>query len=205
MRLRIRCLTAIWQCFLALLTVYARADTRIENGTDPTGRFSIRITSEQQNDSQSYEVWFYDEKTDKRLAKTDAECVYATAQSAAETMKVAWHGSGDFVAFNHRDSKHSMELFVYSLLSGKPSRLQLQNYEQNALGRVNAVEVALHSVSTPKPWNNDILMIDYYFSVDHKDIGRQFYNAEIKLQLHHEPQNIPRMQLLSVSQPTKDH
>lgn len=190
---------------MAWLPLLANADIRIENGTDPTGRYSIRITSLQENDPHGYEVWFYDEKADKRLAKTDVQCFYATAQNAAETMKVAWHSSGEFVAFNHRDSKHSMELFVYSLLMGKPSRLPILNYEQNALGRVNAVEVALHSVSTPQPWNKDILTIDFYFSVDHKDIGRQFYNSEIMLRLDHGPHEVPRMQILSVSQPTKDH
>jgi hypothetical protein len=190
---------------MAWLPLLANADIRIENGTAPTGRYSIRITSLQENDPHGYEVWFYDEKADKRIAKTNVQCFYATAQNAAETMKVAWHRSGEFVAFNHRDSKHSMELFVYSLVDGKPSRLPILNYEQNALGRVNAVEVALHSVSTPKPWNNDTLMIDYYFSVDHEDKGRFFYNAEIELQLHRELNNTPRIQLLSVSQPINDH
>jgi len=180
------------------------ADIRIENGTDPTGRYSLRVTSEQQKDPYAYEVWFFDEKSGKRIGQANIEWFYATARSAAETIKIAWHSSGDFVSFSHRGTKHSMELFVYSLRDGKATSLEFANYMQNALGRVDAVEVALHSVSTPDRWDKDDLLVDYHFSVDHKDRGRFFYNAEIKFHLEHERQSTPRIQLTYVSQPTKD-
>jgi hypothetical protein len=167
-----------------------------------TGTCEIVVSADSNaNREAGYQLVFRDRATKKALGTADTIGGYTTPSVAAETTKVVWHPSGEFVAFTDRATKHSTELYVYSLLNGKPSKIDFRDYVMNALGRVDATEIGLHCVSRPVSWEGDRLIVHLYFSVDRTDSGRHFYESTVSFQLYHDRFSTPRLQLLSVSAP----
>ena len=167
-----------------------------------TGPYEVCISAPStEHDDSGYIVAFRERKTGEMIGSTGQLGGYAAPKVAAETTEVLWHPSGEFVAFTDRGTKHSKELHVYSLRGGKPAKLEYRDYVQNALGRVGAVEVGLHAISTPLSWEDDVLTVKLYFSVDDTKTGRNFYETMVKLRLRHGPQEEPRLGLLSVEEP----
>jgi len=168
----------------------------------PTGPYEVCISapSPDFNDG-GYTMSFRERESQKVIGSTDLMGGYLKPKLAAESTEVLWHPSGEFVAFADRGTKHSKELYVYSLRGGKPVKLEYRDYIQNALGRVGAVEVGLHAISTPLSWEGDVLAVKFYFSVDHEGKGRHFYETVVKLRLSHGPNTEPSLGLLSVEKP----
>jgi hypothetical protein len=88
-------------------------------------------------------------------------------------------------------------LYLFAVDSGRAERLELPDYIQNALGRVNAVEIDHARVSTAKRWDGDDLVVDLYFTANQ----RHTYTCEVVLHLTHGGYNAPTVSLKSVSSP----
>lgn len=167
-----------------------------------SGPYEVCISAASPSERDAgYTVAFRDRATLKVVSTAETIGGYTTPAVAAETSKVIWHPSGQFVAFTDRGTKHSTELYVYSLRDGKPLKLDYLDYVQNALGRVDAVEIGLHCVSTPQAWADDALTVKLYFSVDRRETGRHFYETLVTFHLDHSPKETPRLRLVSVQQP----
>jgi len=170
----------------------------------PTGPYEVCISapSPDLNDG-GYTLGFRERETGKVTGTTDVIGGYAAPKVAAESTEVLWHPSGEFVAVADRGTKHSKELYVFSVRDGKPVKLEYPDYAQNALGRMGVVEVGLHAISTPLSWEDDVLSVKFYFSVDHEGKGRHFYETMVKLRLSHGPNEEPGLGLISVEKPKK--
>lgn len=149
-----------------------------------------------------YTLSFRERESQKVIGATETLGGTFKPSVAAETMKVLWHPSGEFVVFTDRGTKHTSTLYVYSLRNGKPAKLEYQDYVQNALGRVGAVDNGNQCVSTLLSWTNDELAVKLNFSVDDVKTGRHFHETVVKLRLNHGPNTEPRLSLLSVGKPT---
>jgi hypothetical protein len=168
-----------------------------------TGSCEIVVAAASESDREGgYQLVFRDKATEKAIGTAETIGGYTTPSVAAETTKIVWHSSGQFVAFTDRATKHSTELYIYSIINAKPAKIDFRDYVMNALGRVDATEIGLHCVSTPMSWDGDRLTVRLYFSVDRADSGRHFYESTIIFQLYHDRSSTPRLQLLSVSAPT---
>lgn len=167
-----------------------------------TGAWEMAVSASSVTDRVAgYDLVFREVATKKVIGTAETIGNYTNGAVAADTCKVVWHPTGGFVAFSDRATKHSLELYVYSLRNGKPEKILVPDYVMNALGRVDATEIALHCVSTPVSWEGDLLKVSLHFSVDRAETGRHFYNCEATLRLYHGESMQPSLGLLSVSAP----
>lgn len=167
-----------------------------------TGPYELRIQSD---DPGAFDggavIQFWNRETGKLVGTAGTSAGYGTARSSVDTMKPLWHGSGRYVAFMIRTTKHTLELAVYSLDQSKPEKLEYADFVQNALGRIDAVSIDLHCIATPIEWVGDDLHVRLYFSTSTPEHGRLFYETRVVLHLDHGPNTAPTLRLLSVEPP----
>jgi hypothetical protein len=105
------------------------------------------------------------------------------------------------VVITDQATKHSKEIYILAVSNEGVERLDFPDYVQNALGRIDATEVDLHCISTPKAWAGDDLLLTFYFSARVPATGRHFYTSEVTLHLSHGPNNAPSVGLKKVTAP----
>jgi hypothetical protein len=150
---------------------------------------------------EAYHIGFFDRQTNAQIGIAEtAQGGITTAANAADLLTAVWHPSGTIVAFNDRATRHSLELYVYAIRDGKPVRLAVDDYVQNALGRVGAVEPDLTCVSTPLRWDGTSLTVKLQFSASIPATGRLQYVTLATLSL-----SGTRLRLQSVEPPQPAH
>lgn len=187
--------------FLALPLTVAAVELPVPQNV--TGPYELRIQSEEPDafaDGGGIEFW--NRETGKLVGKAGISYGgYGTAKTAAESMPVLWHGSGNYVAFTTRATKHTRELAVYSLENNEPRRLEYADFVQNALGQIGATSIDLQCVVTPLEWSGDDLHLRLSFSTSMPARGRLFYETRVVLHLEHGPNAAPTLRLQSVEPP----
>lgn len=172
--------------------VLALAAAELPVPQNVTGPYEIRIQSDEPSAFDGgFRIEFWNRQTATLLGAAENTYTYGTASSAAKSMPVLWRGSGNYVAFTTRTTRHTTELAVYSLENQEPRRLKYPNFVQNALGQIDAVSVDQHCLATPIEWSGDDLH------------GRLFYETLVTLHLEHGPNIAPALRLKSVAPPRR--
>jgi hypothetical protein len=166
------------------------------------GLYEVCVQAESADDRDgAYAIAFRRKGTDEIVGTSEAMGGYTNPRIAANSALVLWHGSGEIVAFTDRRIKHPKALYIYSVSDYGVTRLNFLDYVQNALGRVDAVSVGLHCISTPLAWWDDDLTVEFHVSVDRAESERRFYKSSIVLRLERHPSSSPRIRLVSVTKP----
>ena len=169
------------------------------DGRSPDSRYAVRIFRVKNADPSDYAVRLCSTAKTKPLFSFPDIGGYLHYPAAVERDHALWHASSQFVAITDQDTRHSTELYVLALFQGRVERLQLPDYVQNALGRVNTTEVDFACVSKLKHWDGDDLVLDLYFTANQ----RRSYTCEVVLHVSHGKNNFPSIGLKSVSAPTE--
>ena len=184
---------------LALPLTLAAAELPVPQNV--TGPYDLRIQADEPDAFDGgFRIEFWNRQTATLLGAAENTYTYGTASSAAKAMPVLWHGSGNYVAFTTRTTKHSTELAVYSLENQEPRILKHPNFVPNALRQVNATGIDLHCIATPIEWVGDDLHVRLYFSTS-TEHRRLFYETLVVLHLEHGPNIAPALRLKSVAPP----
>jgi hypothetical protein len=183
---------------IALLTVSARAeDTLMDGGRSPNGNYEVRIANTAAKDPPGYAIHIHAVAAAKPLSTLDGTGGHLRYQSAVERCRAVWHSSSRLVAVTDQAARHSRDLYVLAVYPDRTERLELPDYVQNALGRINATSVDFACVSNPKRWDGDDLIVELYFTAN----GRHSYTCEVALHVTREEQSAPSISLKSVSKP----
>jgi hypothetical protein len=178
-------------------------DALVEGGRSPDGRYEVRLVRDPNYDpsisASEYLFQVRAAKNTKPLVELAGSGFrsYTIAQGYCTAL---WDQSSRFVAIKDRDTRHSTELHIVSVLPDETRELHIPDYVQNALGRVDAVTVDSACVSTPKRWDKDNLIVQLYFTAK----GRHSYTCDVTLRVYHEKDSEPSLGLEAVTKPKVD-
>jgi hypothetical protein len=179
-----------------------RAESALmQGGRSPDGEYEVRIFREPLHDPSDYSIGIYPAGGSEPLYTLDGTGGFLRYPAAVERCRAFWHSSSQFVAVTDQGTRHSRELYLLAVQPHGVERLELPNYIQKALGRVDATEIDSQCVSTPKGWEGDDLLLTLQVSASHPGRGRIYYECNVILHLSHGPMNAPFVRLKSVSQP----
>ena len=122
---------------------------------------------------------------------------YLRYPAAVERCRALWHASGEFVVVTDQGTKHSREIYILAVYPDRAERIRFPDYVQNALGRVNAASVDFACVSSPRRWDRDDLIVDFYFTTN----LRRSYTCEVTLRVYHWEHMAPNITLKAVTKP----
>jgi len=182
---------------LSVVATSAIAEEQIsEGGRSPDGAYEVRIERQATKGQEPVEYGIYVQSVNpqKRIFTLPEIGGYLGYGAAIERDHSYWHGSSRFVAITDQRTRHSRELYVVAIADGKPTVIPQPDFYQNALGRVNAVEIDFSSVVTPQKWDGDDLILQLHLTANH----RRGYTFEVVLNLTHEKYVAPHMSLKSV-------
>jgi len=178
-------------------------DALVDGGRSPDGRYEVRLVRTAHydpiNGGSEYLFHITADKIKKSLL-TLGGSRFRGYPVAKEYCKALWDKSSRFVAITDRDSRHSTEIHVVVVSASAATQLEIPDYVQNALGRVNATEVDFSCVSTPKQWDGDDLIVQLYFTANR----RHSYTCDVTLHVYHEEQSVPSLGLKAVTKPKED-
>lgn len=176
-------------------------DKLSEGGLSPDGTYEVRINRQNLNDQPTgYGIHIHSTKPERRIFSLPEIGGYLEYNGAVERDHSYWHGSSRFVAITDQATRHSRELYVVAISNGSPVVLKQPDFYQNALGRVDAVEIDFASVVTPQKWDGDDLILQVHFTANH----RRGYTFEVVLHLSHGSQTAPRLSLKTVKKLKED-
>lgn len=165
-----------------------------EGGRSPDGAYEVRISGVPQTDVPAYDISIYSLKPEKHLFSLPDIGGYLRYSTALERDHAYWHKSSHYVAITDQGTRHSRELYIVDVSGGRSELIKQPDFYQNALGRIDAVEVDFARVVTPQKWDGDDLFLQLYLTAN----NQRSYTFEVVLQLIHGPQTAPRLALKSV-------
>ena len=192
--------------FILLLVCISATNSRaeeklLEGGRSPDGSFEVRIAQQNTGDEPAgYDVQIHSTKSKQAIYTIPELGGYLSYDAAVERNHSLWHSSSGFVAVTDQATRHSRELHIVAISGGNPVMLKQPNFYQNALGRVNAVEIDFSSIVTPQKWDGDDLILKVQFTANH----RRHYTFEVVLHLRHGPNQAPSLSLKSVKKLKED-
>lgn len=188
-----------------ILSVAALAeDALVDGGLSPDKQFEVRIARDPNSDPSDYAIHIHAAKAKKPFYTLDGIGGLLRYSDAKQTCRALWHSSSQFVVVTDSGTRHSKEIYLLDVTPGRVERLQLPDYVQNALGRVNATAIDLHCLSTPKNWTDDDLLLTLYFSTSTPEHGRRFYTCEVTLHITHGQNQASYVGLARVTQPKEE-
>lgn len=178
-------------------------DSLMEGGRSPDGHYEVRLARTPNydivNDSSEYSFQIHAKNKEKPLFTLPGSGFrdYSVAKGYC---KALWSQTSRFAVIAERDTRHTTEIYIMDVSSDGAKRLEIPDYVQNALGRVNATSIDFACVSTPKRWDGDDLIVGLYFTAN----GRHSYTCDVTLHLYHEQDSESSVGLKSVSKPKED-
>ncbi len=112
--------------------------------------------------------------------------------------EVVWHPGGQWFALLDHEHKLSTSLSIYALHQGKPVRLPVPDYVQNALGRVDATEATFPCLSKAGLWNGDDLSVILIFNAPDRAGKWVMHNAVANLRVIPKKGKLPEVKLEQV-------
>jgi len=183
-----------------LLPIGALAeDALMDGGRSPNAEMEIRIVNTgNPNDSENIpcriELWAKDQKKPLLVFNGPGFGGYA---AAVQDCHAFWNPSNRFVAISERADRHSRQLHVFAILRDGARQLDLPDYVQNALGRVDATQVDFACGTNPKAWHENDLILGLYFTAN----SRIFYTCEVTLGFTMEEDSRAFVELKKVTHP----
>ena len=166
--------------FSALTTIAHAEDFLVRGGRSADGLYEVRLVRTPNYDSNTdgteYRFQICRTSDNKSLYTVSGSGFrgYSAAQGYCEAL---WSPSGGFVAFTDRYTKHTNKIYVLSVTPEEATQLEIPNYVDNAIGRVNATGFDFACVSTPKKWHDNHLSVTLYFTAN----GRHSYTSNVTL------------------------
>ena len=155
---------------LTMIASISLAEEKLsDGGRSPDGAYEVRIARQNMNDEPNgYGVHIHSVKQKKRIFTIPELGGYLEYNAAVERDHSLWHASSGFVAITDQATRHSRELYIVAVSDGTPVLMKQPDFYQNALGRVDAVEIDFSSIVTPKKWDGDDLFLDLQFTANHR-------------------------------------
>ena len=163
------------------VTAHAK-EAVVEGGRSKNGHFAVRIVRDTSGDSSDYIFAICDTGSEKRLLQLRDVGGYHRYGEARQDAKALWNDSSSFVALTDSDSRHTERIYIFHVTDSSASRLDIPDFVQNALGRVDATETDLHSHPNPTRWQGNQLHVSLDFSVAHPTRRRIRYECEAVLE-----------------------
>jgi len=180
---------------LELCSLTYAAESVVRGGRSSDRSYEVRLVSDS-SDSE-YDFAIYDIHLNKELLRLDDVGGYDSYKQAQDDSEALWSSSGDFVVITDRYSRHDTTIYIVRV-SKKSSRiLKIQDYIQNALGRVNATEIDGRCSSNVARWENNDLHVILDFGIKIPS-GRAIYECEAVLRCN---ENDSFARLIKVSKP----
>jgi len=192
------------------LAVLHAKEAVLKGGTSPDGKYEVVVEGRDIADSggtplpdvgYGYQIHVRDAKTKKRLFTLPDTGGYLDFAAARDRGSLLWHASGGFVAITEQSSRHGVDTYLVAMNGGRPMELKLPDYVRNALGKVRATEVGMHSISTALKWAGNDLVMDFKFSANAPTEGSRFFKTQVTLTVVHGPQQVPSVKLKAVTPP----
>lgn len=155
--------TLIILLLIVAFTAQAK-DSLVQGGRSKDGRYEIRLVEETHGDAP-YSFAIVKVHSKRQLARLRDVGGYDSYQNAQSDVHASWGASGKFVAITDRDSRHSTTVYILGVSDESIKRLNVQDYVQNALGRVDATQTDTVCESTLSQWNSDELHVIVDFRV----------------------------------------
>jgi hypothetical protein len=185
-----------------LLCGLARAENAlVKGGKSPDGRFEVRIYGSPEREPSDYYYALVKADTGKLVKELPTRGGFSKYSGAAETTSVVWHSSSKFFAITDRGTRHSSELYVFEVQDDGIEMLELPNFFQNALGRINATEGYAVSVAKPLRWEDKDLICSFVFDATLKAGRSPQYTTEFTLRLYYGANQRSYLQLVSMNKP----
>lgn len=188
---------------LALAASAQAKETLIQGGRSNNGRFEVRIVQDTNRDNPSdYDFAIYNVRTHERLVRFDEVGGILRYDDARKNSKALWNDSSSFVVFTDSGTQHSTEIYVFDVSDSSAQRIQLPDYLQNALGRVDGTEAGIVCGSIPERWDGNQLHLTLVFDVWRSpNEPRVVYSCHVTLAF--ESTNAAR--LIEVTKPKAQH
>ena len=153
-------------------------ETAVEGGLSADGRYELRRVSSPTPEF----VRLVDTRTGEEVGRLPLGRP-RLPDADAPPCEVVWHPDGQWFALLDHEHKMSTTLALYALHQGKPVRLPVPDYIQNALGRVDATEATLPCLSKAGLWNGDDLNVILIFNAPGRDGKWVMHNAVANLRV----------------------
>ena len=163
------------------MTAHAK-EAIIEGGRSKSGHFEVRIVQDAIGGTADYLFAIYDTRSNKRIIQVRDVGGYNRYDEARQKCKVLWNDSSSFVALTDSDSRHTERLYSFHVTDSAVRRLEVPDFVQNALGRIDATETDLHRHPYPTRWDGNQHHVSLIFSVSHATRGRIRYECEAVLE-----------------------
>ncbi len=164
----------IWNSVVLQQRPTEREGVVVPGGGSPDGRFEVRLIQDTAGAPSSYAVAIVDNVTRrvvKEVVPSGGYFSYAEARKDAEErgsgriVRALWHPGSGVVALTDAGSAHSRELYIYEVSDGGATRMEMPDYRQNALGRVDATALADTAFVELRAWDGDVLHCLFTFRV----------------------------------------
>lgn len=186
---------ALMAC-LSLASSARALDLPISGGRSPNGRYEVRVSGKDE-ESLGYCFTLFDRKRGRTIWES-AEVLgqFCDLRGASAIDKARWNSAGSSVAVTDHSSRHSMELYVFTIMSGKLRPVKTPDavpfaMEDEADGRPGSIA---GDVWEPLRWNGDTLIARVIAQLNYR-----WCACEATLKLEHYRYGPPRMRLVRVT------
>lgn len=192
--------TAIALAVATLTSVAFAEEFLVNGGRSANGLYEVRLVRtpnyDANKDGSEYLLQIWSASDKKALLMIDGSG-FRSYSNARSYCKALWSPSNSFVAFTDRVTRHTNKMYVVNVTPDAATQLEIPNYTDNALGRVNATRFDFACASTPKAWHSDRLSVQLYFTAN----GRHSYTSDVTLHAVHLEHSPPSLVLETVTQP----
>jgi hypothetical protein len=165
----------------------------VEGGTSADGRYELRRPSSPTPDF----VRLVEARTGAELSRMPLARPRLPDSDAPPCVAV-WHPAGQWFALLDHEHRMSTSLALYAVHQGKAVRLNVPDYVQNALGRVDATEATLPCESKAGLWNGDDLSVILIFNAPNREGKWVLHNAVANLRVVPKEGKLPEVKLEGV-------
>ncbi|MEO5714453.1 MAG: hypothetical protein ABIT37_13275 [Luteolibacter sp.] len=173
----------------------------VPGGSSADGKCEVLITRKADYDpNKDGSEYFYSvqAKGAQKPMLTIEGSGYGVFSAVKYTCKALWDESGRFVVIRVLSGRHISTIHLVAVTSDGAKILELPDYVQNALGRVDATWVDFACGSDPIQWDGNDLLVGLSFTAR----GRHSYNCMVTLQVtSNANQATPSVGLKSVTKP----
>ncbi len=176
---------------LLFLPVYAdETQTPLRGGVSPDGKTEIRILGNPGADAgEGYDFGFFKKGHTQPFFRTDVGGGYCTIDEAANIDCAVWDSSGSLVAISDHGTRHSMEIYLFSVNEKRVFALTIPKYGQDLSAKLDFHSGAGSAwCPVPEKWEGNRLFIKLESAAG---------NAEIVLKVDPSAKNSSKVQLLS--------
>jgi hypothetical protein len=156
-------------------------DALVSGGKSPSGRYEVRIFKTDPGPESNYDYGVIDKSQKKLIKMLEDEGGFLNYENARQSSDIFWNSSSDVFALLDQSSRHSMDLYVYRIISSSVIRVSIPDYLGKALKMIGAKQGGVRNAVTVKKWTANALHCILEFDADINDGTRHLYETDVFL------------------------